>query len=210
MYAYAKNNPVIMVDPNGYWPHLNNWQKIAIGVVALTAAVAITVATGGAAAPLLIGVAVSTLSGAAIEGAIGYVTGGEEGLKEGLVNGASDGFMWGRILAFSSAGANAIKAVKYAKQSKACGQLLDEAIESGDNIVGAVDGKKITKMFLTKDAPGGHRTFLEGTERGFTLVIDKTNGAKAVFGSGTAFPIGGQYLSSAQKKIVETLFGILK
>ncbi|QVK18450.1 hypothetical protein KHQ81_01665 [Mycoplasmatota bacterium] len=92
----------------------------------MTAAVAITVATGGAAAPLLIGVAVSTLSGAAIEGAIGYATGGEEGLKEGLVNGASDGFMWGGIFALGSSAVSAVKVVNQARQGVTIGRNMNK------------------------------------------------------------------------------------
>ena len=56
LYTYCHNNPILGVDPSG---HLPNWAKFAIGAVATVAAVGITVATGGTAAPVLISVASS-------------------------------------------------------------------------------------------------------------------------------------------------------
>ena len=114
LFAYCTNNPVNHSDPDGTWK-LPNWAKLTIGVVAIAAAVTLTVLTGGALTPLLIGVAVSTVSGAAIGGAVGYATGGKEGLKSGLVNGAVDGFMWGGIGAFASSGVGAVKFLSSAK-----------------------------------------------------------------------------------------------
>jgi hypothetical protein len=56
-------------------------------------------------------------------------------------------------------------------------QLLKQAEETGDNVIGAIDGKRITKMFLMEaNQVYTHKTFLEGTERGFTIVYDKVNG----------------------------------
>jgi hypothetical protein len=100
---------------------LPNWAKVVIGAVATVAAVGITVATGGAAAPLLIGVAASTLSGAAI----GYATGG----KQGMIDGAADGFMWGGIGALASSAVSAVKAVKTAKQGVAIGEKMTARVE---------------------------------------------------------------------------------
>ena len=53
LFAYCDNNPINHTDSNGTWK-LPNWAKVAIGAVATVAAVAITVATGGAVAPILI------------------------------------------------------------------------------------------------------------------------------------------------------------
>lgn len=69
--------------------------------MATAAAVTLTVSTGGAATPILLSVAASTVQGAAI----GYVTGGVEGMK----NGAADGLMWGGIAAFVGSVGGAIK-----------------------------------------------------------------------------------------------------
>lgn len=65
LFAYCLNNPVNRFDDSGNWS-LPNWAKVVVGAVATVTAVAITVATGGAAAPVLIGVAASTIGGAAI------------------------------------------------------------------------------------------------------------------------------------------------
>jgi hypothetical protein len=48
MFAYCMNNPVNMSDPSGNWPKLST-----IFTVVAVAAVAVTVATCGAAAPAL-------------------------------------------------------------------------------------------------------------------------------------------------------------
>ena len=108
LYAYCLNNPVNRLDEEGRLS-LPNWAKITIGAVATVAAVGLTVATGGAAFPILAGVAASTLSGAAI----GYVTGG----KEGAINGAVDGFMWGGIGALASSIVGAVKTVHSYKKT---------------------------------------------------------------------------------------------
>ena len=54
LFAYCLNNSVNRTDVNGN-RSLPNWAKVAIGAVATVAAVAVTVATGGAAVPVLIG-----------------------------------------------------------------------------------------------------------------------------------------------------------
>jgi len=117
MFAYCTNDPVNYSDDHGYWK-MPNWAKVAVGVVALTAAVTLTVATGGAVAPLLIGVATSTLSGAAI----GAIKGG----KQGAIDGAANGFMWGSIGALGGAAVSATtKAVKTARQGVTIGKGMD-------------------------------------------------------------------------------------
>ena len=75
LFAYCMNNPVNRFDVNGNWS-LPNWAKVAIGAVATVAAVAVTVATGGAAAPVLLGVAASTIGGAAVSAVNHRVTTG--------------------------------------------------------------------------------------------------------------------------------------
>ena len=118
LYAYCLNNPVNRTDENGSWS-LPNWAKVAVGAVATVAAVAVTVATGGAMAPILIGVAASTVT----SGAIGYMTGGVEGMKDGLAN----GFMMGGLSALGGSVISAgVKAVKTAKQGITIGRGMDK------------------------------------------------------------------------------------
>ena len=115
LFSYCLNNPANRTDVGGNLS-LPNIAKVAIGAVATIAAVGITVATGGAAAPVLIGVATSTLSGAAI----GYATGG----KEGAINGAASGFMWGGLGAMASSAASVIKAVSAARKGITIGENM--------------------------------------------------------------------------------------
>ena len=118
LFAYCMNNPVNRLDANGNWS-LPNWAKVAIGAVATVAAVAVTVATGGTAAPVLLAVAASTIT----SGAIGYATGGVEGMKDGLAN----GFMMGGLSALGGSLVSAgVKAVKTARQGITIGRGMDK------------------------------------------------------------------------------------
>ncbi len=124
LYTFCLNNPVNRFEIGGNWS-LPNWAKVAVGAVATVASVGLTVATGGAATPLLIAVAASTLSSAAI----GYVTGG----TQGMIDGAADGFMWGGIGALGSSIVSSVpKMVKAAKAAKAADADIMNALKQLD------------------------------------------------------------------------------
>ena len=107
-YGYCENDPINRFDSEGCWS-LPNWAKAAIGVVATVAAVAVTVATGGAALPVIAGVAVSTAGGAIG----GYITGG----KQGAIDGAANGLMLGGLSALATSAVGAIKTVRSYKKT---------------------------------------------------------------------------------------------
>ena len=100
LYTYCMNDPVNRLDEDGHLS-IPNWAKIIIGTATTVAAVSVTVVTGGAALPVLVGVAASTVSGTIL----GYATGG----KQGAIDGAADGVMWGGIGALGAATVSAIK-----------------------------------------------------------------------------------------------------
>ena len=108
MMLYCEGNPVNKLDEDGFFS-LPNFAKVVIGAVATVAAVGLTVATGGAALPVLVGVAASTVAGAAF----GYVSGG----KQGAINGAADGFMWGGIGELALSVVGAVKTVRQYKKT---------------------------------------------------------------------------------------------
>ncbi len=110
-FAYCENNPVNWKDNTGLWK-LPNWAKATIGIIALAGSIGLTLVSGGSLAPLLISVAVSTSSGAII----GYFKNG----KQGIIDGAADGFMWGSIFALTS---SLIKSIKVAKIGTSFGKL---------------------------------------------------------------------------------------
>ena len=123
IFAYCKNDPVNRADDCGNWS-LPNWAKVAIGVVATAAAVAVTVATGGAALPVLIGVGASTVSGAAM-GAINHrvSTGSWEGAGQAAADGACNGLMAGGLSALGGAVVGgAVRMTKYAKSGLTIGK----------------------------------------------------------------------------------------
>ena len=105
-----------MVDPTGHMP---NWAKWVIGIVAFLGAVALTVISGGALAPVFIGMGVSIVSSAIIGGITSAFN--DEGFWTGFIDGAADGAMWGGIFSLASAG---IGAIKYTRGFRVVG--LDE------------------------------------------------------------------------------------
>ena len=124
MFAYCLNNPINRTDSNGNWS-LPNWAKVAIGAVATVAAVAVTVATGGAAAPVLIGVASSTISGAATSAIKHRVTTGSwKGAGKAALDGAANGFMTGGLCALGgSIIGGAARTIKNARSGITIGKM---------------------------------------------------------------------------------------
>ncbi len=124
LFAYCLNNPINRTDESGYWS-LPNWAKITIGAVATTAAVVLTVATGGAAAPVLIGVVASTVACATTNAVSHRVnTGSWEGAGKAAVDGAVDGFMWGGVSALGSAAiGGTVRTIKNAKAGITIGKM---------------------------------------------------------------------------------------
>ena len=124
LFAYCLNNPVNRFDDSGNWS-LPNWAKVVVGAAATVTAVAITVATGGAAAPVLIGVAASTIGGAAISAIKHRVTTGSwDGAGKAALDGAADGFVLGGLSALASSAVAAVKAIKTAKQGITIGEYM--------------------------------------------------------------------------------------
>ena len=79
LFAYCLNDPVNRTDDSGNLS-IKNWIKIGVGAIALGAAIALTVATGGGAAAVAIGVAKvvgSVALSTATSAGIGYLTNGK-------------------------------------------------------------------------------------------------------------------------------------
>ena len=185
LYAYCLNNPVNRFDESGNWS-LPNWAKVAIGAATTVAAVAITVATGGAAAPILIGVATSTLSSAAI----GYITGG----VQGMVDGACDGFMWGGISALGTSVVSALpKVVKAAKAAKtdplkqALKQLDASGLRPGQTEISRSKVMKLVNNFDSVKAQSSVCS-IDGTK--FLVEGHHTTVASTILGKGTCMNMG--------------------
>ena len=109
LYTYCTNDPVNRSDDSGYlskaWKR--RLMKIAAGIVFTVGAVAVTVATGGAALPVIAGI----VGGAALSGAIGGTIAliqGNDG-KEAIIDGLVDGFMWSGFFSAGSATFNAVR-----------------------------------------------------------------------------------------------------
>ena len=98
LYAYCGNNPVMFTDETGTMP---NWLKWLIGGIAFIGAVVLTAVTGGALAPVFIGMGVSIVAGGLIQGTINAIDGGS--FWAGFADGAADGALWGGIFALGGA-----------------------------------------------------------------------------------------------------------
>ena len=157
LFAYCLNNPENRTDVNGNWS-LPNWAKVAIGAVATVAAVAVTVATGGAAAPVLIGVAASTMGGAAVSAVNHrFTTGSWEGAGKAALDGAADGFMTGGLCALGgSVVGGAVRTIKNAKAGITIGKVgtYERVAELADvrHYSGLKEFKLIEKIAGTKAA----------------------------------------------------------
>ena len=131
MFAYCNNNPVNRTDAEGNWS-LPNWAKVAIGAVALAGAVALTVATGGGAAAVAVGVAKvvgSVAVSTAVSAGVGYLNNG----KQGSIDGACNGFMFGSL---SACGGAALKYVSSAANKASVATSLSEPKTVANTITG--------------------------------------------------------------------------
>ena len=127
-YAYCLNNPVNREDSNGNWS-MPNWLKVTIGAVALVGAVALTVATGGGAAAVAVGVAKvvgSVAVSTAVSAGVGYLENG----KQGAIDGACNGFMFGSLSACGGA------ALKYSNVHAATTGSPNSMGKAGERMAG--------------------------------------------------------------------------
>lgn len=128
LFAYCKDNPVNRFDVDGNWS-LPNWAKVAIGAVALAGAVALTVATCGSAVAVAVGVAKvvgSVALSTAVSAGAGYLKNG----KQGAIDGACNGFMFGSLSALGGA------AFKYAKVHSATAGSPNSMGKAGERMAG--------------------------------------------------------------------------
>ena len=128
LFAYCMNNPVNRFDVNGNWS-MPNWLKVTVGAVALAGAIALTVATGGGAAAVAVGVAKvvgSVVLSTAVSAGAGYLNNG----KQGAIDGACNGFMFGSLSALGGA------AFKYAKVHSATTGSPNSMGKAGERMAG--------------------------------------------------------------------------
>jgi RHS repeat-associated protein len=86
VYAYVRNDPLVHSDPTGLW----GWREVAVVAAVVLVGTVVTIATAGAAAPLIAGAVASVgLSGAAATVATGVAVGAVAGAVGGAVAGAA-------------------------------------------------------------------------------------------------------------------------
>ena len=128
LFAYCLNDPVNRTDDSGNLS-IKNWIKIGVGAIALGTAIALTVATGGGAAAVAIGVAKvvgSVALSTAVSAGAGYLKNG----KQGAIDGACNGFMLGSLSALGGA------AFKYAKVHSATTGSPNSMGKAGERMAG--------------------------------------------------------------------------
>lgn len=162
---------LIALRVSAWYRNIPRWAKIAIGVVCLVAAIAITAATQswGAVVLLVKEFAKGLLIGLAFTAVTGLLA-RETNMEEALWDALADGILWGGISAFTSAVSNALNSA--ARTGNACangecfreGTLVEtdsglkpiEDIEVGDKVLaydqhtGKQAYKKVTRLFRNK------------------------------------------------------------
>lgn len=131
LFTYCLNNPVNRTDVNGNWS-LPNWAKVTIGAVALVGAVALTIATGGGAAAVAVGVAKvvgSVAVSTAVSAGVGYINNG----KQGAIDGACNGFMFGSL---SACGGAALKYASFVANKASVAASVSEPKKVANAITG--------------------------------------------------------------------------
>ena len=123
LFAYCLNNPIMETDPSGYLS--NNW-KMIIGMVTITAAVMITIATGGTATPIVIGVLANSL--------IGYGIGALVGGEQAAIDGYADAFMYSGILSLVSSSISAVKSIYTARKGIVIGETMTRFTTVANNM----------------------------------------------------------------------------
>ena len=143
LYCYCNNDPVNYADPSGHMPE---WLKWLVGGVTFTGAVLLTAVTGGALAPVFIGMGERILTGGLIEGAISAYNG--EGFWNGFSNGAANGAMWGGIFALGGA---TLRTINIFKNGVVIGENMTRVKTAASQLGGAqtyagMPGFKLVKM----------------------------------------------------------------
>ena len=162
---------LIALRVSAWYRNIPRWAKIAIGVVCLVAAIAITAATQswGAVALLVKEFAKGLLIGLAFTAVTGLLA-RETNMEEALWDALADGILWGGISAFTSAVSNALNSAARAGNACSNGECFREGtlvatadglkpiedIEVGDKVLaydqhtGKQAYKKVTRLFRNK------------------------------------------------------------
>ncbi len=137
----------MLTDETGTMP---NWLKWLLGGLLFVGAVLLTVATGGALAPVFIGMGVSIVSGALIQGTINAINGGS--FWQGLLDGAADGALWGGIFAMGGA---VLRTAQILTKGVVIGESMSRVGNAARQIGAATyksPGKNLIKVFGGKNA----------------------------------------------------------
>ena len=191
LYAYCGNNPVMGVDLDGYSPvwwnpfswfdNVSNIGKIIIGAVAFIAAVALTIATGGALAPMFMTLGIGLISGTLIGGFSAVISskGDWSQFGKGAFDGFSDGMLWGGIFALAGATIGAIKYAVKGGQGAVAGTTRMTTIKKGQTFdrFGSEYGK-----FITDVGTPASKLALPATNSGVKITLQATRNFRVFTG----------------------------
>ena len=189
LYAYCGNNPVMAVDPNGnkwwnpfsWFNHISNIGKIIIGAVAFIGAVALTIATGGALAPMFITLGVTLAVGTLMGGFSSVISSGGDWSQfgKGAFDGFADGMLWGGISALVGATVGAVKYAVKGGQGAVGGTTKITTIEKGQTFdrYGGIYGK-----FITDVGTPANKLALPATNSGIKMTLQATKNFRAFTG----------------------------
>lgn len=215
LYAYCGNNPVMLMDGDGNSPtwwnpfswfdNVSNVGKIVIGGILFVGAVALTIATGGALAPVFIGTAVGVGAGTLIGGFSSVIGSGGDWSQfgQGAWDGFSDGVLWGGIFAFASASIGTIKYAAKGSQGALQGTTKMTTITKGQQFdrFGSVHGK-----FITDVGTSSSRLALPATNSGAKITLQATKNFRVFTGTiAPGFGSAGGGTQYVMRYSIETL-----
>lgn len=181
MYADPTGHSPVWWNPFSCFDNVSNIGKIIIGAIAFVGAVALTIATGGALAPMFITLGIGLASGTLIGGFGAVISSGGDWSQfgKGAFDGFSDGVLSGGIFALAGDTVGAIKYAVKGGQGEVAGTTKMTTIKKGQTFdrFGSEYGK-----FITDFGTLASKLALPATNSGVKMTLQATKNFRVFTG----------------------------